>query len=72
MGSVSARPLSHDEPCAKVGYAFKESAHLRAYRKRWLVLTATHLYTFKPAAAAPTAVRARAPSRGCKCARAWR
>jgi hypothetical protein len=31
----------------KEGYVLKESAILRQYRKRWLVLTRTHLYTFK-------------------------
>mmetsp|Transcript_5656 Transcript_5656/g.16837 ORF Transcript_5656/g.16837 Transcript_5656/m.16837 type:complete len:165 (-) Transcript_5656:534-1028(-) len=31
----------------KEGYVLKESAIIRQYRKRWLVLTRTHLYTFK-------------------------
>ncbi|KAJ1631650.1 hypothetical protein T492DRAFT_994089 [Pavlovales sp. CCMP2436] len=31
----------------KEGYVLKESAILRQYRKRWLVLTRTHLYAFK-------------------------
>jgi hypothetical protein len=31
----------------KEGFVLKESAIIRQYRKRWLVLTRTHLYTFK-------------------------
>lgn len=31
----------------KEGYVLKESAIIRQYRKRWLVLTRTHLYSFK-------------------------
>ena len=31
----------------KQGWIYKESAMLRQYRKRWLVLTPESLYTFK-------------------------
>ena len=31
----------------KEGWVMKESAMIRSYRKRWLVLTPEHLYTFK-------------------------
>lgn len=43
----------------KEGYVLKESAIIRHYRKRWLVLTRTHLYTFKKdrSYAEPTEVR---------------
>merc|ERR1719326_1421806 len=37
----------HQEEIRKQGWVFKESALLRQYRKRWLVLTPEKLYTFK-------------------------
>ena len=36
-----------DEEIRKQGWIYKESAMLRQYRKRWLVLTPERLYTFK-------------------------
>jgi hypothetical protein len=52
----------------KEGYILKESAIIRQYRKRWLVLTRTHLYTFKKdrSYAEPTEVP-NAPLRLCPC-----
>ena len=43
----------------KQGWIYKESAMLRQYRKRWLVLTPERLYTFKKERdfTAPTEVR---------------
>lgn len=37
----------HQEEIRKQGWVYKESALLRQYRKRWLVLTPVRLYTFK-------------------------
>jgi len=37
----------HQEEIRKQGWVYKESALLRQYRKRWLVLTPERLYTFK-------------------------
>ena len=36
-----------EEEIRKQGWIYKESALLRQYRKRWLVLTPERLYTFK-------------------------
>lgn len=49
----------------KEGYVLKESAIIRQYRKRWLVLTRTHLYTFKKdrSYAEPTEVTRRGDAR---------
>ena len=39
--------LPGQEEIRKQGWIYKESALLRQYRKRWLVLTPGRLYTFK-------------------------
>lgn len=41
------RAMLHQEEIRKQGWVYKESALLRQYRKRWLVLTPQRLYTFK-------------------------
>lgn len=59
----------------KEGFVLKESAIIRQYRKRWLVLTRTHLYTFKKdrSYTDPTEVRVASAGSGGRAAAAhWR
>jgi len=45
--SMASSTVLQTDEIRKQGWVYKESAMLRQYRKRWLVLTPERLYTFK-------------------------